>query len=346
MNWKRWRNNAPYIVLLLILLFIPITVKNLYYIGTATSILINALLAVSLWFIMRTGQVTLGHAAFAAIGGYMSAAFVLSYGLNSWLGLAVALATAGMVAAIIGYITLRITGVYFIITTLALGEVIRIVFGMWKHPFGGLSGLMNLPPPDPLAIPGLLVVEFSSMPALYYLVLVFVLVAIAIMYRLDSSPIGRIFRGISQADNLAEHIGINIMKYKVLAFVIGSTCAGLAGVLYSYNTKVMLPNAFTMVQSAYYIVFVSVGGETNIVGPILGTVVLGIFSEFLRPIKDFEIIIYALLLIGIMLFFRAGLLGLAQTIGHHGATLFTIQLTRIKRTRIMGLFMLEGRGKR
>ena len=332
MNWRRWRSAAPYIVLVLVLLFIPIVVKNLYHIGTGTSILINALLAVSLWFIMRTGQVTLGHAAFAAIGGYMSAAFVSTYGLNSWLGMAVALATAGAVAAIIGYITLRITGVYFIITTLALGEVIRIVFGMWKYPFGGLFGLMNLPPPDPIAIPGLPVIEFTTIPALYYLVVVFVVIAIAIMYRLDSSPLGRIYRGISQADTLAEHVGINIMQYKVQAFVIGSMFAGLAGVLYSYNTKVMLPGAFTMIQSSYYIVFVSVGGEANILGPILGAVVLGILSEFLRPIKDFEIIIYALILIGIMLFFRAGLLGVAQTIGQRGARFFTTKVTRRKRT--------------
>lgn len=331
MNRRRWRTVVPSIVLVLILLLIPIAVKNLYYIGTATSILINALLAVSLWFIMRTGQVTLGHAAFAAIGGYMSAAFVSSYGLNSWLGMAVAVATAGAVAAIIGYITLRITGVYFIITTLALGEVIRIVFGMWKYPFGGLFGLMNLPPPDPIAIPHLPVITFTSIPALYYLVVVFVVIAIVIMYRLDSSPLGRIYRGISQADTLAEHVGINIMKYKVQAFVIGSMFAGLAGVLYSYNTKVMLPGSFTMIQSAYYIVFVSVGGEANILGPILGTVVIGILSEFLRPIKDFEIIIYALILIGIMLFFRAGLLGLAQAIGHRGARFFTTKVMRSKR---------------
>lgn len=331
MNRRRWRTVVPSIVLVLILLLIPVAVKNLYYIGTATSILINALLAVSLWFIMRTGQVTLGHAAFAAIGGYMSAAFVSSYGLNSWLGMAVAVATAGAVAAIIGYITLRITGVYFIITTLALGEVIRIVFGMWKYPFGGLFGLMNLPPPDPIAIPGLPVITFTSIPSLYYLVVVFVVIAIVIMYRLDSSPLGRIYRGISQADTLAEHVGINIMKYKVQAFVIGSMFAGLAGVLYSYNTKVMLPGSFTMIQSAYYIVFVSVGGEANTLGPILGTVVLGILSEFLRPIKDFEIIIYALILIGIMLFFRAGLLGLAQAIGHRGARFFTTKVMRSKR---------------
>jgi branched-chain amino acid transport system permease protein len=332
MNWKRWRTVVPSIVLVLIVLCIPIVIKNLYHIGTATSILINALLAVSLWFIMRTGQVTLGHAAFAAIGGYMSAAFVSSYGLNSWLGMAVAVATAGVVAAIIGYITLRITGVYFIITTLALGEVIRIVFGMWKYPFGGLFGLMNLPPPDPIAIPGLPVITFSSIPALYYLVVVFVVIATAIMYRLDTSPIGRIYRGISQANTLAEHVGINIMKYKVQAFVIGSMFAGLAGVLYSYNTKVMLPGSFTMIQSAYYIVFVSVGGEASILGPILGTVVLGILSEFLRPIKDFEIIIYALILIAIMLFFRAGLLGLAQAIGHHARRFLSMTLTRIQRT--------------
>jgi branched-chain amino acid transport system permease protein len=332
MNKENWLRMTPYIALLVILILIPILVKNLYHLGIITSILINLLLAVSLWFIITTGQVTLGHAGFAAVGGYMSAALVTSYGLNSWISLAVAIATAGIVAAIIGYITLRITGVYFVIATLALGELIRIVFSMWEHPFGGLVGLMNLPPPAPIAIPGLPVIEFVSKPALYYLTLVFVLLGLAIMYRLSRSRIGLVFRGISQADNLAEHVGINIMGYKVLAFVIGSMCAGLAGVLYTYNTQCMLPASFTMNQSAYYIVYVAVGGGANIGGPILGTVVLGILSEFLRPIKEFEPIIYALLLIGIMLFFRAGLLGLAQTIGRQFSMLFNMKLTRIKRT--------------
>jgi branched-chain amino acid transport system permease protein len=320
-NWAKWRKTAPYIVLLLILILLPILVKNLYYLGTITFMLVNTLLAVSLWFIITTGQVTLGHAGFAAIGGYMSAALITSFGMSSWLSLLVAIATAGIVAAIIGYITLRIKGVYFIIVTLALGEVIRIVFGMWEYPFGGLVGIMNLPPPDPIAIPGLPAIEFASKFSLYYLILVFVLIGVAMMHRLHRSPIGRVFRSISQADNLAEHVGINIMRYKVLAFVIGSMFAGLAGVLYSYCTECMLPTSFTLIQSTYYLVYVAVGGGASIAGPILGTTVLSILSEILRPIKEYEPIIYALLLIGAILLFKGGLLGLAQTLRHTFARL-------------------------
>lgn len=246
----------------------------------------------------------------------MSAALITSFDLGSWLSLLIAIVTAGIVAAIIGYITLRITRIYFIIVTLALGEVIRIVFGMWEYPFGGLVGLMNLPPPDPIAIPGLPVIEFVSKPSFYYLTLVLVLLGVVIMHRLSRSPIGLVFRGISQADNLAEHVGINIMGYKVLAFVIGSMCASLAGVLYSFNTECMLPTSFTLIQSTYYLVYVAVGGGANIAGPILGATVLGVLSEVLRPIKEFEPIIYALLLIGAILVFRGGLLGVVQTLGH------------------------------
>jgi branched-chain amino acid transport system permease protein len=314
MNWKEWRQTTLYIAIAVALIIIPIVIKNLYYLGTITFILINWLLAVSLWFILITGQLSLGHAGSAAIGGYLSAVLIKSFGLSSWLSLFISVATAGAIAVIIGYITLRIKGVYFMIVTLALCEVIRIVFGMWDHPFGGLNGILDLPAPDPIAIPGLPVIKFISKPPLYYLTLVFVLLGIVIMQRLHRSHIGRVFHGIRQADSLAEHLGINIMGYKVLAFVIGSCFAGLAGILYTYSTNSIMPTSFTVIQSTYYLVYVAVGGEANIIGPILGVTFLNILSEILRPIKEFEPIVYGLLLIGAILLFRGGLLGIVNTL--------------------------------
>jgi len=312
----RFRITILNIAILAMMILAPAVLDNLYYVGAITTIMINMLLAISLWFIMQTGQVSLGHAGFAAIGGYMSAALITHYGFGSWPGLVSALVISGLVALILGYITLRITGVYFVITTLALGEVTRIVFGMWDHPFGGLLGLMNLPYPDPISLFGLYEIKFDSPVGLYYLTLFFAVVCILLLHRLDKSSIGLVSRGISQADILAEHLGINIMNYKVLAFVIGSMVAGLAGVLYSYNTKCMQPTAFTMAQSSYCIVWVAVGGSLSILGPILGALVLGILSEVLRPVKDYELIIYAGLLIIIMLFVKDGLLGIAQGLWH------------------------------
>ena len=226
MNPLHYKTGIFYTLLFVFLFLIPVLFQNPYHLGVITFMLINALFAVSCWFIMTTGQVTLGHAGFAAIGGYLSAALVARYGVGSWWSLLIAMTAAGIIALVIGYITLRIKGIYFIVATLALGEVIRIVFGAWDDPFGGLVGIMNLPPPSRIDIPGLLAISFGSKVSLYYLTLVLVLIGILLMHRLSRSPMGLVFRGICLADDLAENVGINIMKYKVLAFVIGAAFAG------------------------------------------------------------------------------------------------------------------------
>jgi branched-chain amino acid transport system permease protein len=314
MNQLTWEKVILYGVLFVIVLLVPVLFQNLYQLGTITFMLVNVLLAVSCWFIMTTGQVTLGHAGFAAIGGYISAASIARYGFGSWWSLLIAMITAGIVALIIGYITLRIKGIYFIVATLALGEVIRVVFGAWDDPFGGLIGIMNLPPPDAITLPGLPAIKFVSKVSLYYLTLLFALIGIVVMHRLSRSPIGLIFQGIRQADDLAENVGINIMGYKVLAFVIGCMFAGIAGVLYTYNVGSIQPSSFTLIQSTYYLVYVAVGGSANVFGPILGALVLNILSEVLRSVKEFEPIVFALILIGAVLLLQGGLIGLVQTL--------------------------------
>lgn len=132
------------------------------------------------------------------------------------------------------------------------------------------------------------------------------------MFWIYSSPIGLIFQGIRQADDLAENVGIDTMGYKVLAFVTGSIFAGLAGILYTYNIKSIQPSSFTLIQSTHYLLYVAVGGGANILGPIIGAFSLNILSELLRPIKEFEPIVFALILIGTVILFPGGLLGLIK----------------------------------
>jgi len=310
MNALNCKRAILYTLVFVFLLLIPVLFRNPYHLGVITFMLINALFAASCWFIMTTGQVTLGHAGFAAIGGYLSAALVARYGIGSWWSLLIAMTVTGIVALIIGYITLRIKGIYFIVATLALGEVIRVVFGAWDDPFGGLVGIMNLPPPNRIDIPGLLAIGFASKVSLYYLTLVLVLIGMLVMHRLNRSPMGLVCNGICLEDDLAENVGINIMKYKILAFVIGATFAGMGGVLYTYNLGSIQPSSFTLAQSATYLVYVAVGGGTYILGPILGALVLNTLSEFLRPINELEPIVFALILIGAVLFLNNGLIGL------------------------------------
>ncbi len=327
MNRPNWEKTGFYIIVLAILIFVPVLFRNLYQLGVITFMLINVLLAVSCWFIMTTGQVTLGHAGFAAIGGYLSAALMSRYGLSSWWSLVIAMIAAGVIALVIGYITLRIKGIYFIVATLALGEVIRVVFGAWDNPFGGLVGIMNLPPPNAITIPGFRTVEFGSKVSLYYLTLVLSSGGIFVMHRINRSPIGLVFQGIRQADDLAENVGINIMGYKVLAFVMGCMFASMGGVLYTYVVGSIQPSSFTLIQSAYYLVYVAVGGSINVLGPILGALVLNILSEFLRPVKEFEPIVFALILIGAVLLLHGGLIGLLGTLWHR-ANAVTAHISR------------------
>jgi len=310
----RWYKPVLYIVLLVTFVLYPVFTTNLYQIGALTLILVDVLLAASVWLIITTGQVTLGQTGFAAIGGFMSAAIITAYRINSWLTLPIAVITAGTVGLVLGYITLRIKGVYFIIATLALGEFIKIVFGMWEHPFGGLHGIMNIPYPDPIIIPGLLTIEFTSNRGIYYITLFSTVIGIIIMHKVYAGPIGRVFRSIRQADELAENVGINIMNYKVLAFVIACVFSGLAGVLYVYSTKCISPTSFSINQAAYYLLCVVIGGGTSVAGPILGAIFLGLFSEIVRPVIEWRPIIFGLLLILAILYFRSGLLGIIQKI--------------------------------
>jgi branched-chain amino acid transport system permease protein len=147
------------------------------------------------------------------------------------------------------------------------------------------------------------------------------------MHRVHRSPIGLVFQGIRQADDLAENVGINIMGYKVLAFVMGCMFAGMGGVLYTYIVGSIQPSSFTLIQSAYYLVYVAVGGSINVFGPILGALVLNILSEFLRPVKEFEPIVFALILIGAVLLLHGGLIGLLETLWRR-TNAFTARISR------------------
>lgn len=288
---------------------IPFVISNPYYLGIIIVIIINALLAVSIWIILQTGQVSLCHVGFSAIGGYTAAALVMSFDFSFWMGTAVGIIAAGFASLLIGLITLRLKSHYFFIVTASFGEIIRIVFSMIDYPFGGLVGILNLPPPDPIAIPGLPAIVFSSSSSFYYLTLAVAILIITIIYRLSNSHIGHVFRAIAQNDLRAEHLGINIMGYKVMAFVIGSMFASLTGIIYCFNAGCMLPTTFGFWQGIYCLIFVSVGGGAHIAGPIIGAVFFSLLSQLLKPVQMFEPVIYGLALIFVMMFFREGLLG-------------------------------------
>ncbi len=309
------RNSIACVILIILLFLVPIFTSNPYYLYTAYRIFVFIIMAVALRATMSTGQVSFAHAAFMAIGAYSSALLVMKLGLSFWLSLPLAGVIAIMIALLIGLPTLRLKGVYFFLVTFAFGNVILLIIAnWWIDVFGGTTGLLNIPVPKPIAIPGIPRIDFDSMGSFYYLGLILAFITVIFAARLDKTRYGKVFKAIRQRDNLAESLGVNIFKYKMLAWIIACFFAAIAGGAYAHMHKVITPGDFTTKVSIYCVIYVLVGGEHSIVGPIIGTVLLVLVDEFIRGYGSIEPMAYGIALVLVMVFMPNGILGIVQRI--------------------------------
>ena len=272
---------------------------------------INIILAVSLNLINGfTGQFSIGHAGFMAIGAYTSAMFSLHIGMR-WVAaleaakvpaplaeggaLLAALVLGGLAAALAGYLvglpSLRLRGDYLAIVTLGFGEIIRVLI-LNVDAVGGARGLPG--------IPGW---------ADFFWVGASVIAVILVARHLSLSTHGRALFAIRDDEVAAEALGVDTTSYKVLAFVLGSFFAGVAGGLFAHYLSYLNPNSFTFLKSIEVIAMVVLGGMGSISGAVLAAVVLTLMPEVLRPVKDYRMVIYSLMLIVLMITRPGGLLG-------------------------------------
>ncbi len=272
---------------------------------------INIVLAVSLNLVNGfTGQFSIGHAGFMAIGGYGSAMFSLHVG-QGWVAalasrgmpeaaaqgtaLLIALLLGGLLAALAGYLvglpSLRLRGDYLAIVTLGFGEIIRVII----QNVDAVGAARGLP-----GIPGW--VDF-------FWVGVGVAGMLAVAWNLAHSTHGRALFAIREDEVAAESLGINTTGYKVLAFVIGAFFAGVAGGLFAHFLSYLNPNSFTFLKSIEVIAMVVLGGLGSISGSVLAAIILTLLPEVLRPVKEYRMVIYSLMLIILMITRPQGLLG-------------------------------------
>lgn len=309
------RRVGGYLILIVLLFLVPVGTRDPYYLYTAYRIFLLIIMAVGLRVTMTTGQVSFAHAAFMAIGAYSSALLVMRVGLSFWLALPLAGIIAMVVAILIGFPILRLTGVYFFLVTFAFGTVVMLIItNYWRDVFGGTQGLLNIPVPDPLAIPGLPPLEFATMTPFYYLGLMVMIIMILFAVRLDRSRFGRVFRAIRQQDALAQSVGVNLFSYKMLGWAIACFFAGIAGSLFSHMHKVITPGDFTIQLAVYCVVYVIVGGEHKVSGPILGTALLSLVAEYLRGFGPIEPLAYGVALVLVIVFMPQGILGILPRI--------------------------------
>ncbi|HEY7492540.1 MAG TPA: branched-chain amino acid ABC transporter permease [Candidatus Tectomicrobia bacterium] len=287
--------------LLLGLLCLPITGD--YYAYLFTLVFINIILAASLRPSLTCGQLNIGHSAFMSIGAYTSALLAKKLGVPFEISLLGGAILASVVGVVMGYPSLRLRGVYFAMVTVAFVEVIRLIAQIWVPLTRGMSGLSAIPKPSLL---GLVLATKASQ---YYLALGLMLLILLILYKLEHSRLGLIWKSIGLADNLAQSLGVNVANYKLLAFTLGCFFAGVAGAFYAHFIRFLFPPEFSFLMATNILVYNFVGGRGHFVGPIVGATFLSLLSEPFRG-SPYETICFSIAMLLTILFLPGGLITL------------------------------------
>ena len=241
-------------------------------------LVINVLLVSSYRLLTLTGEWSLAHVVIMGVGAYGSALVSKQLGVPVPLAMLAGASLAGLIAYLLSFPLFRMKGFYFLIGSFAAGEIIRLIW-KWSEMtwlFGGPKGIKLIPP-----VPNIeaLAIDFYDPVHYYYLCLVVVAIALVVLYRVERSRIGLTFHAIHWQDKLAESVGVNTHTYRMLAFVIASFFAGLAGALYAHYVGTVNPNRFSVEEMVYVLIWAIVGGTATFYGPILGVVVLTILNE-------------------------------------------------------------------
>lgn len=273
-----------------------------YLITILITITIYAMLAHSLNIITgRSGQISLGHSAFFGIGAYTSALLHTKAGFSFWISVPISTIVAALIGALLGIPCLRVRDDFLAITTMGIVFVIEAIF-LYIPFFGGAMGIGGIELPHWFG---------REMQKAEYLVLILIVFILLLIFdrKLERSWIGLAWSSIREDEMAAQAMGVDIVKFKVLAFTIGSAVAGLAGGFYAHFLTFIMPQNFGFSQSILILCMVVFGGIGTRWGPILGAVVLGILPEISRPIMEYRTFIYGILLLVMMRFQPEGILG-------------------------------------
>jgi branched-chain amino acid transport system permease protein len=283
----------------------PLIDKNTYHLDLLTGVGIYVLLAMGLNVVVGlTGLLNLGYAAFFAIGAYTYALLNLHWHWSFWCGLPVAGLISMLFGFLIGIPSIRVRGDYLAITTLGFGEITRIAFNNLDRWTGGPNGLLGISRPKFFGY------SFSVNPTpYYYLVLVMIVIAAFLLFRMCHSKIGRALVAIREDELAASCMGVPALRVKLMAFGVSAFIAGLAGAVFAAKQTIITPDSFDFVLSVLLLAMVVLGGMGNIWGAALGALVLGVLPELLRGFSIYRMLIFGSVMILMMVFRPQGILG-------------------------------------
>ena len=284
---------------------VPWLLPNQYLVHVGVLAGLHVILAVGLNLVMGyAGQVSLGHAGFYGLGAYVSAVLSVRYGLSPWLGAPVAAAATGALAYVVGIPTLRLKSYYLGMATLGIGLVLQLAFVQLHGITGGSSGLAGILPWD------LGRLHLVTATHHYWLVWAAAALALWLARNLVNSRVGRVLRALGESEAAAEAMGVDTAAEKRRVFVLSAVYASLAGSLYAHYITVISPEIYSFLFSVVLVLMVAVGGIGLYWGAVVGAVLLTILPEALRKFGDWEVPLYGLVMIVVMLFLPRGIAGL------------------------------------
>ena len=292
-----------------ILALIPLVVRQSYYMGILCRILLYATLAGSLNAINGySGQTCIGHAGFFCIGAYCEAILATRLGLSFWMVLPI----AGIVTAIFGGVvalpTLKMKGIYLSIVTLGFSEIVRLVALNWEGLTGGPMGIKGIP------VPTIFGLQFSGSKTYYYIFLAIAVLFVFITGRVIRSRVGRAWTAIREDELAAKSLGVQTPFYKATNFMYGAFWAGIAGAAYAPYVRFIDSTMFSLDEGFNILSMVIIGGQGTLVGPVVGSVIVNLLTELLRPIGQWRMVAYGMLIILMMWWRPQGLVGASDSI--------------------------------
>lgn len=280
----------------------PLIFNGGYLMNVLVFVGIHTMLAIGLNLLLGyAGQISLGHAGFFGLGAYLSGVLTATYGFNPWFAMPLAAVLVGLLAFLIGFPILNLKGHYLAMATLGMGIIMYIVFNETVDLTGGPSGLSGIPN---ISIGAL---TFDSDLKNYYLIWSITLVLVLLSLNLANSRVGRALRAVHDSEIAARVMGVNSRLLKVQIFALSAVISSVAGSLYAHTMTFISPASFGFNFSVELLTMVVIGGLGSIYGSFLGAALLTLLPEFLRAAHDYDIIIYGILLILMVMFMPGGL---------------------------------------
>ena len=304
-NTTHWKSTLGWWLLLAAGIVFPLVTGNDYHLTVMSTAYIFAIATVGLNLVTGyTGQFNLAHSGFMAVGAYTVGILTVDHGWTFWA----AFALSGVVTSVLGYfigiLSLRLKGHYFSIFTLCVGYIMFLVIEKWDGLTHGTVGIMGIPAPEPIGS-----LAFDTPLSLYYLVLFWLVVGMWVMRRITRSLLGRTFEAIRNSDELAEALGINLMRNKTLAFMLSVCYAGMAGGLYAGFVRFIGPGVAGVEHTFDMTMYMLIGGLGTLLGPLLGAITVPWLTQYLQFLQEYRFIVFGPILVLLVIFVPNGIVG-------------------------------------